>query len=522
MINIRFSEIYNTVKTGYQHTVKKYDNLTDLGAFSFPRPITDKEEVNTPHYMMERCISMGLENPIVSSALEQVMAFVYPGKTLRSKSKDEKSKEWLDKWIKLRPELNEEIWKILWTNFVTGNGVLQYKYSEKHTNKYGKPILDNVYALNDVGRLYFNPDYSNEKEKYVYSIPVTVKEFYYDGELRTPKFYNIKYIAGDVFFIKIVYGIPVSGKKISVYKTGLSREGYYGRSSLASCIDVDNIMREIFSSWDTISKLKQIDQKIITPDGNGMYDVANQQYENLIKLLEEGRGSYLFVPFQVKLLQQDIRTSKGYDTMVDVMEFLRRMIMMGLLPQHLTPWGDSSTTQGSEASLPPFLARIKSKQNEFIQFLNKTIINKLKMDEPWLSEDLSFELDAPEVMGEPYYIKMITGLKREGIITPQQAVCWMKHLGIIDETLFDVESVEEKIVDPFKVLDKNAISFKPEDTDVKKDVLRILNNIKKREEEEEQKLQDQGETTNVVNDYMTDNRKVVKDDAKKILKKEKD
>ena len=48
-----------------------------------------------------------------------------------------------------------------------------------------------------------------------------------------------------------------------------------------------------------------------------MIDIANQQYQELIRLLEQGRGGYLFLPFQVKLLQQDIRTSKGYDTMVE-------------------------------------------------------------------------------------------------------------------------------------------------------------------------------------------------------------
>jgi hypothetical protein len=252
------------------------------------------------------------------------------------------------------------------------------------------------------------------------------------------------------------------------------------------------------------------------PDGNAMYDVANQQYTNLIQMLEEGRGSFLFVPFQVKLLQQDIRTSKGYDTMVEVMEFLRRQIMMGLLPQHLTPWGDSSTTQGSEASLPPFLARVKCKQTECINFLNNNLMNRLKLENPSLDDDASFELDAPEIMGETYYIKMITNLKREGIINPQQARDWMKHLGIIDESLFNTgNEVEEKIIDPFKVMDKNAISFKPNDEDARKDAMRIEDAIKQREEEQKNKAMYPTETGGVIDDYMTDNRTKVVEDVKK-------
>jgi hypothetical protein len=512
---MRFSEIYDTLINVYtKDNYKKIDNLSNLGAFSYPTPITDKENINTPHYIMDRCLSMASENSIVSSAVEQVIMFIFPQKKLRVKSKSKKTEKWLNKWIKLRPDISEEMYKILFTNVATGNGIMQYVY-----NKEGK--LDNVYALNDVSRIYYNPDHKSKEDEYVYAIPLTVKEFYFDGKLQKPEFFNVKYVNGDAFFVKQVYGIPVSGEKIARYKTGWSREGFYGRSSLASCLDVDNIMREIMSSWDTISKLKQIDQKIITPDGNGMIDIANQQYQELIRLLEEGRGGYLFLPFQVKLLQQDIRTSKGYDTMVEVMEFLRRQIMMGLLPQFLTPWGESSTTQGSESSLPPFLARIKCKQGEFIQFLNNNLLNKLLLENPELSEDATFVLDAPEVMGETYYIKMISGLKRDGLITSQQAITWMKHLGIIDESIFNEELVEEKVVDPFRVMDKNAISFKPTDDDARRDALRIEDAIKQREQQQKYDSMYNNETTEVVNNTMTDARTQVVEDSKPTKKSKK-
>lgn len=519
---MRFKELYDTLTSVYtKDNVRKIKNLSDLGAFTFPKPITDKDATETPHYIMNKCLDMATENPIVSSAIEQLLSFIFPGKNIRVKTKHKKSKKWMEKWMSLRPRLKEELYKLLFTNVATGNAALQYIIGEKGENK-GK--LDDVFCLNDISRLYYNPDHKNIDEKYVYSIPLTVNEFYFDGKRMKPQFFNVKYIAGDVFFVKQVYGVPVSGEKLAMYITGWDRSGFYGRSSLASNIDVDNIMREIMSSWDTISKLKQIDQKIITPDGNGMYDVANQQYQNLIKLLEEGRGSYLFIPFQVKLLQQDIRTSKGYDTMVEVMEFLRRQIMMGLLPQHLTPWGDSSTTQGSEASLPPFLARVKSKQQEFIEFLNCAIIGKLRESYPFLSEDLTFELDAPEIMGQPYYIKMITGLKREGIITPQQAIAWMRNLGILSEKCFTEEKdIDEKIIDPFKMVGADALTFKPNDIDARSDAKQILDAIKQKEEQQKWKRMNDENPMNDTDEGLPETKKVleeVEDENKEEIKKQ--
>lgn len=512
---MRIGELLEFAGSGTVRTPKNFMNLTELGGIGFDRGRTEKEATKTPHYIMNKCLTMAQENPIITGAIEELINFIFPGKRLNIKSSNEKTEKYLKKWIELRPGLNDELSRFLWTNVACGNAALQY------AEKTGKK-LDNVYCLNDISRIYFNPDHENEEDEYVYQIPLTVREFKFDGKIQKPKFFNIKYIAGDAFIVKQIYGIPVSSRILKRYKTGWSRDGYYGRSILASSIDADNIMNEILSSWDTISKLKQIDQKIITPDGSSVYEISNPQYKQIQNMLEDGRGSYTFIPFPIKFTQQDIRTSKGYDTMCEVMEFLRRMIMMGLLPQHLTPWGESSTTQGSESSLPPFLARVRSKQEEFIKTLNQIIIDRLRKDEPWLATDATFVLDAPEVMGETYYIDVITNLKREGIITQQQAIKWLSHIGVIRDDILTMKENETKIVDPFKVMDKDAISFKPTDQDAKKDAMAILDAIKQKEEEQKFNNPVVGETTQVVDNYMTGNRdqlaKDIEEEKKKIGK----
>ena len=76
---MKFSELFDTLTNVYRRDgVKTIQNLSDLGAFTFPSPITDKESILTPHYIMDKCLSMATENPIVSSAVEQVLAFTFP------------------------------------------------------------------------------------------------------------------------------------------------------------------------------------------------------------------------------------------------------------------------------------------------------------------------------------------------------------------------------------------------------------------------------------------------------------
>jgi hypothetical protein len=81
---------------------------------------------------------------------------------------------------------------------------------------------------------------------------------------------------------------------------------------------------------------------------------------------------------------------------------------------------------------------------------------------------------------------------------------------------------ETKIVDPFKVMDKDAISFKPTDQDAKKDAMAILDAIKQKEEEQKFNNPVVGETTQVVDNYMTGNRdqlaKDIEEERKKIGK----
>jgi hypothetical protein len=118
---------------------------------------------------------------------------------------------------------------------------------------------------------------------------------------------------------------------------------------------------------------------------------------------------------------------------------------MALLPQHLTPWNDSATTQGSETAMPPFLLRIKALQQEFAHFLNSTIIAELRKIEPNLASDATYVFDEPMLMRQDEYVRMFNDLTNSGIITKEQSQKYLIKIGVLDETILNSEIHEADI-----------------------------------------------------------------------------
>ena len=127
--------------------------------------------------------------------------------------------------------------------------------------------------------------------------------------------------------------------------------------------------------------------------------------------------------------------------MEGVFDILRRMLITALVPNHLTPWSDTSTTQGAESAMPPFLGRIKALQNHFTQFLNETVIADLRRTYPEISEDATFVFDEPKIIDDRYYIDKVTSLIDSELISREVGKNLLMKLGIIPEDI--VEDEEE-------------------------------------------------------------------------------
>ena len=437
---MRFAELFNGVPD--------IQKLSNLGAINFGKGVTDKNIERTPHYEITRCIEMFENNSIVSSALYQLILFLIPNKKIKISSKDPKTVAFLQKWHMERKGIIEEMKNILLTNLICGNGPMEKHYAK---TKLGKDVLDNIFSSNDMTRIFVNPDDLDENgveggdTAYVFELPVGISSFRYMGEVQKTQHIKVTYIKNYKYSFRMVHGITIPFWKFSIYQSGWSRDNLYGRANLASAIDADNIMNQILSSWDTIAKTRQIDQKIITvADTETGISVDQKVLDKLGEELEGADKSYTLFNVPLKLLQQDINLSQNYDLMENVFDMIRRLIMMSLLPQHLTPWSDSATTQGSESAMPPFLGRVKAKQNEYIKYLNEEIIDELRKTYPHIAEDASYVFDEPKILADTEYINMITSLKNEGLINTYQASLYLTRLGILDEDIINAKAPEEE------------------------------------------------------------------------------
>ena len=432
---MRISEVLR-FKPNNPENIKKISNI---GALTFGRGITKKNETITPHYEINTCLTNFETMPIINSAVNQLINFIIPNKDIKISSKDAKSVEFLEKWHKERYGFLEEVKNILTTNIVCGNGVVENFYNQM---KDGIRVYDNMFSINDVSRIYINPDDVDGPTAYIFELPIGIKNFIYMGVNQTPQFYNVKYIKNYTFIFKRVYGFPIPGWKISHYKSGWSRDNLYGRSQLTSAIDAVNIFKEIMSSWDTIAKTRQVDQKIISladPESS-MQTYDDEQLQDIEEKLNNSDNSYNIIGLPLKMLQTDITVSQGFNLMEGAVEVLRRQIIMSLLPQHLTPWSDSGTTQGSEASMPPFMLRLKAKQNEYIAFLNDCILTELRKTYTWLADDVSYVFDEPKIMTDDYYSTFMSSLIDSQIIDAKQAKDYLLKMGILDSDVFNSES----------------------------------------------------------------------------------
>lgn len=425
---MRFSEMLSMNKTDKPVETK---NLRDVGAYSFKFGKTDKNEVRTPHYEIDKCLEMFEDSPLIASGIEQMMLWLFPNEHLKFSSEKERDAEKAEEFFANIKGITDEVRQILQTNLICGNAPVDIRFNKKKE-------LDYFTAYNDMSRIYVNPDFVSKSKdpKYIFQVAQGTKFFIFRGEKRTPNFYQVRYIQNYQWSMKSIYGIPIYEDELIIYQSGWSRDSIYGRSQLASAIDAFNIYTEILNSWDTIAKTRQLNQKILTlaDSLDNPVQLDKEKIDKILEQLEESDKSYVFFDIPLKLLQQDINVSGGYDTMDRVFDIVRRMMTTSLLPNHLTPWSDSATTQGSESAMPPFMSRLKAKQNEFKNWFNENILSYV-IEELDLDESTSLVIDEPKVLSDDGYIRTIETLMRSEILTQEEGKKLMVHLGIIPETI---------------------------------------------------------------------------------------
>jgi len=142
---------------GIRTQTKGNMRLSDLGAVSFGKGNTDKNQDRTPHYEINKGIEMYELNPIVNSGLNQLADFVIPNREVKISSKDKATVEFLEEWHRMRDGILDEFRNLYLTKTMTGNAYLERYYVE--TEEVGdSTVLDNVFSINDASRIYVNPN----------------------------------------------------------------------------------------------------------------------------------------------------------------------------------------------------------------------------------------------------------------------------------------------------------------------------------------------------------------------------
>ncbi len=403
---MRFSELF---------TPKQF--VTRLGALRFGKGLFDDETQRTPHEEMEQATKAYLTRPQVNSGIEQIALFIL-GNDVGVSSKDPRTVEFLKKWLSQRPEHKKQLHQFLISALVTGNGYLEFSYRPMTD---GSLILDNFFPITDSARVYRNLVSNNEDDWWIYEVPTELKTYPFSdlrGELvqMRPKFWFINYVmASSTIFRRSVYGIAIHKSKIRHFKWGWSRDMIYGRSFTASIIDDTQIVNEIVKNWSIISRYRALNSKIISV-GDEANPATPEDINNLTQDLQQKRDSEHIIinkPHQI-----DTLSNVGeYDDMSAPIDWLRRDVTSGLVPNYLTPWNSDVNRATSEEVRVVFEYKLQSLRDDIINYLNKEIIGELRLRYPWIAEDASFIFGAIDFETRSEKMNTAMSLYDRGVIT---------------------------------------------------------------------------------------------------------
>jgi len=358
--------------------------ITRLGAIKFPGS-QFKDQTKTPHYEMDKAIDFYMNRPMINSGIKQLARFIV-GSEINIKSADPKTHKFLNDWVDMRNSLDNEIFHFCISAIVTGNAYFENAWKKMPNGQF---VLDNVYNINDVARVYINMDYrGNDDDFWLYEVPIEVRVFPFMGELKTPKFFRINYVYGSYLFQKQIWAIPVHKSKIKHFKIGWSRDGLYGRGFLASCIDDTEILVEILKNYSIIARFRALGRKIVSigaPDNPASPDDIDKLEADL-KGLEDKDNIIINKPFKTEPLSY---TGEN-DPMDAQIEFLRKEISSGLVPNYLTPWNSEVNRATADEVKIPFALEMDSFRADLIQYLNENIIGELRKAYTWLAKDATF------------------------------------------------------------------------------------------------------------------------------------
>lgn len=381
---------------------------SQMGASRFGYDIFNLSR-RTPHWEMREIIEIMETRPQVASGLKQIVRFII-GNDIFTESSSPESDKYMEDWIEGRPDLYSKVFRFALLAIAMGNTYIEPLFK---LDSYGKKRFDNIDIIPDPSRMYryLNKDMNDDENYWVYEVPLEVKWF----EGYQPKFFKINYVKGGILFQQSVYGVPYNKKHFDHFKMGWSRDGLYGRGYLASTIDDNNILKEILKNIAIIARYRALNTKLITPSSEDQELIEDDIEYIEAKLLNKRDEEHLVLNKALRV--EALSNTNEYDTMNAEIDFLRRDINSGLVPNFITPWDSEVNRATAGESKIPFSLELESMEREIINFLNRSILDRLRKDGAPIADDATFKFGAVNMESYDTMVNVAMNLFSQGGIS---------------------------------------------------------------------------------------------------------
>jgi SPP1 gp7 family putative phage head morphogenesis protein len=359
---------------------EKNFNVSDLGANVFKTTIF-KSELRTPHYEMQKSLENYEEIPHINSGVNQIVNFIV-GNGVKISSTDHYTNEWYKAWKAQRPDLYQKIYEIVLMGEVCGNAYIEPTW-DKTTD--GIEYMNDFKNVQDPSRVYYNLTQNiTPDEYYIYQVPYIFRKY---GDMNI-KLFRITYVKNGIAWQETVYGVPLKKDDLIHFKVGWSRYGFYGRSYLASTINDTEILTQLLKNYAIMARYMAMGKKVFSVLPDDGETIPLDELDNITNILNTPEDEEHIV-INRKLNVNDMAPTQ-VNEFSGPLEFVRKDMTSGVLPNFMTPWADSVTFASSNNAKVPFELSLENKRLRYIDMLNKNILEHVRKQNPKL-KDATFE-----------------------------------------------------------------------------------------------------------------------------------
>lgn len=386
---------------------RKNTPASEIGTSRFGRDIFNIQE-RTPNWEMREIIEIIETRPHVTSGMKQIVRFIL-GNEINIFSEDQRTVDYMKKWIDARPNFYPKIFNLSFLAIGLGNSYMEPLYKEEG----GKLKFHDFDIVPDPSRMYkyLHMNMNPNDDYWLYEVPMEIKWF----EGKKPRYYRINYVRGGALFKQSVYAIPYSKAHFDHLKMGWSRDGLYGRGYLASTIDDNNILKEILKNIAIIARYRALNTKLITPTSEEIELIEDDVNYIEQRLLTKRDEEHLVLNKALKV--ESLSNTNEYDTMSNEIDFLRKDISSGLVPNFITPWDADVNRATAGESKIPFALELDSMEKEIINFLNMAILHRLKKEGAPIADDATFVFGKVNMESYDTMVNVGMNLYSQGVIS---------------------------------------------------------------------------------------------------------